>query len=191
MRGFYWILIVLTLLGLNKLVSMILDSGIMLPIMVIFLSLIILIEPSIKNRNAQRGNFLVVGSNKKPLTNRLLTVLIGCIFVVWGYLKTPAEISYLGFDFVFYTGILFLILNVINPDHQTLLFTKRFIKHKNLGFFGDRKYSKIDKIEIIEKSLKIYYNSELVVYDFRDSDEKVAIVDFLKPKIGDKLILMD
>jgi hypothetical protein len=83
-----------------------------------------------------------------------------------------------------------LILATINPGRHKFLFTKTFIKHKSLGYFGDRKYARIDKIDITEKSIKIHYNSELVIHDFKDYDEKVRVIDFLKPKMGDKLIVI-
>ena len=190
MKRHYWILIILVLLALTELSFALYSTGIMLPIMLIILASIITIENIVEFRKLKSGSFLSIRPDKKGFFTKIVTVIMGIALVLWGILKSPKELSFMGLDYFFYIGLLMIYSAFVSRTTYLFLFTQKFIRHKDLGIFGDRKYSNIDKIEISQATFKIFYNSELIVYNLKDSNERQRIIDFLKPKMRDRLVIL-
>lgn len=183
------IAIVLILLFLYFFISIRDENYIMLPIstsvlIILFAYDFVLIRIKLKKDKAIR-----LGKDSNAKWGVIIGVVGGLVFLILGFRIHTFGVEYWGISSTSYLGMFFIAIGLLNYENFFMLVSDKYLKYKDFLVNPELRYKKIKQIQIDKNKMIITAKRDSVDYDISDENERAKLINFLKPRLGDKLIV--
>ncbi len=161
----------------------------MLPISTFVLIILFFYDFLLVRVKLKNGEALRLGKDSNAKWGMIIGVVGGLVFFVLGFFTHSNGVEYWGISSTSYLGIFFIAMGLLTYENFYILLTDKRLKYKDFLVNPELRYKKIKQVEIDKAKLVITTKSDSVDYDIFDENERSKLIDFLRPRLGDKLIV--
>jgi len=165
------------------------DSYIMLPITTFIIISIFAYDFFLIRLNLKNGKAIKLGTDSSAKWSKIFGVIGGLVFFVLGFRFNYNDFAYWGINSTSYLGLFFIAMGLTINENYSILLNDKYLKYKDFGINPEFKYKKINQIKIEKEKLQIITKRDAKDFEFLDNNQRKKLIDFLAPRLGDKLIV--
>lgn len=165
------------------------DSYVMLPISTSVLIILFFYDFVLVRVNLKNGKALRLGKDSNAKWGMIMGVVGGLVFFAIGFRVHSNGVEYWGISSTSYLGIFFIAMGLLTYENFFMLVSDKYLKYKDFLVNPELRYKKIKQIQIDKNKMFITAKRDSVDYDISDENERAKLINFLKPRLGDKLIV--
>ncbi len=165
------------------------ENYIILPIFTFILIIILLYDFIFRRIKLKKGKAIRLGNDSSAKWGVIIGVVGGLVFFILGFCIHSFGVEYWGISSTSYLGLFFIAMGLLTYENCFILLGDKYLKYKDFGVNPELNYKKIKQVQIDKEKLVITTKRDSVDYDISDENERTKLIEFLKPRLGGKLIV--
>lgn len=181
--------ILLTLFFILDIVYKRFDSYIMLPIITFILIFMNAYDFFTLRINLKTGKAIRLGEDSSAKWSMIIGVVGGLVFFILGFRSNYNDFAYWGINSTSYLGLFFISMGLTVYQNFSILLNDKYLKYKDFWVNPEVRYKKIRQIIIEKDKITITTKRDNIDYEISNGNQRLKLIDFLRPRLEEKLIV--
>lgn len=139
--------------------------------------------------NLKTGKAIRLGEDSSAKWSMIIGVVGGLVFFILGFRSNYNDFAYWGINSTSYLGLFFISMGLTVNENFSILLNDKYLKYKDFWVNPEVRYKKIRQIIIEKDKITITTKRDNIDYEISNGNQRLKLIDFLRPRLEEKLIV--